>query len=200
MLLFLLITLLGGCTNQKETMEQKQHPVKLSVSVKDLTPPVIYCSKDSITVNLGTVFLLDDIITVKDNVDGPIGYECQGSFDINKAGQYILLIKAVDHAGNSSSKNITISVIDPTPIAPPVDQPKQQPSSTPNETSEPEKSPTPSVDSSIISRDYLYSDGYTMESASSACSNDLHSSGRSGSCDPITDEHGIYLGMHLTLY
>lgn len=200
MLLFLLIMLLGGCTNQEEIIDHKQHEAKLSVSVKDLTPPVIYCSKESITVNLGTGFLLDDIITVKDNIDGPIGYECQGSFDVNKAGQYILLIKAVDHAGNSSSKNITINVIDPAPIAPPVDQPKQQPSSTPKETSEPAKTPAPSVNSSVVLRDYLYSDGYTMESASSACSNDLHASGRSGSCDPITDEHGIYLGMHLSLY
>lgn len=198
MLLFLLVMLLGGCTNQEETIGHKQYEAKLNVSVKDLTPPVIYCSKESITVNLGTGFLLDDIITVKDNVDGLIGYECQGSFDVNKAGQYILLIKAVDHAGNSSSKNITINVINPTPIAPPVDQPKQQPSSTP--ASELEKSPAPSVNSSVVSRDYLYSDGYTMESASSACSNDLHASGRSGSCDPITDEHGIYLGMHLSLY
>lgn len=46
-------------------------------------------------------------------------------------------------------------------------------------------------------KQYLFSQGYDMSSAPSACQNDLLSSGYSGSCTPIQDSDGIYLGMQL---
>lgn len=46
-------------------------------------------------------------------------------------------------------------------------------------------------------KQYLFSQGYDMSSAPSACQNDLLSSGHSGSCTPIQDSDGIYLGMQL---
>ena len=46
-------------------------------------------------------------------------------------------------------------------------------------------------------KQYLFSQGYDMSSAPSACQNDLLSSGYSGSCTPIQDGDGIYLGMQL---
>lgn len=49
-------------------------------------------------------------------------------------------------------------------------------------------------------QDFLFSQGYDMSSAPSACESALNSSGRSGACTPIQDSDGIYLGMRLSLY
>ena len=65
-------------------------------------------------------------------------------------------------------------------------------SNSPNQTQQP---------SSIapVTRDYLFSQGYDMTSAPSACQSALMASGRSGSCTPVQDSNGIYLGMRLIL-
>lgn len=49
-------------------------------------------------------------------------------------------------------------------------------------------------------QDFLFSQGYDMSTAPSACESALNSSGRSGACTPIQDSDGIYLGMRLSLY
>lgn len=54
--------------------------------------------------------------------------------------------------------------------------------------------PTPTQPSN---KQYLFSQGYDMSSAPSACQSDLLSSGYTGSCTPIQDSDGIYLGMQL---
>lgn len=53
--------------------------------------------------------------------------------------------------------------------------------------------------STPVTRDYLFSQGYDMSSAPSACQSALMASGRSGSCTPLQDSNGIYLGMRLVL-
>lgn len=53
--------------------------------------------------------------------------------------------------------------------------------------------------STPVTRNYLFSQGYDMSSAPSACQSALMASGRSGSCTPLQDSNGIYLGMRLVL-
>lgn len=55
------------------------------------------------------------------------------------------------------------------------------------------------ISSTPVTRDYLFSQGYDMSSAPSACQSALMASGRSGSCTPLQDSNGIYLGMRLVL-
>ena len=57
------------------------------------------------------------------------------------------------------------------------------------------------VDKPVISnKDYLFSDGFDMDSAASVCQADLLSSGKGGSCIPLKNAEGEYVGMRLTLY
>lgn len=49
-------------------------------------------------------------------------------------------------------------------------------------------------------RDFLFSDGYTMENVTQAAQEYLTSSGYSGECIPIKDSDGVYLGMRVTFY
>ena len=141
---------LGGCADQVDApSKESSDDTKISIRIKDLTSPQIIVENEYL-LNQGDEFNLQNHVKVIDNLDGEIGYECEGSFDTSKSGQYILLLTAKDAAGNS--------------------------------------------------RDYLYTDGYSMTSASEACSRDLHTSKRSGRCDPIMNKEGIYIGVHLELY
>lgn len=72
--------------------------------------------------------------------------------------------------------------------------PQQSVQQTPQQTQTPTIQPSRPKPSN---KQYLFSQGYDMSSAPSACQNDLLSSGFSGSCTPIQDSDGIYLGMQL---
>lgn len=188
--LIMIVFVLCGCTPQEEDQNEELYAeAKISVSIRDLTPPVIL-AKDVYTVQQGQDFHLQDYVQVSDNMDKNTGYECQGSFDTAKSGQYVVLLTATDTAGNQTQKNVTIIV-----TAPPTSEPEVE-----NPPIIKESEPKPPQQVEGFSRDYLYAEGYTMSSASEACSKDLNSSGRSGRCDPILNAEGIYTGMHLQLY
>ena len=184
----MIILVLSGCQNEKETAipVQEHQESSLTVSIKDLTPPIIQC-EPSYTVPVGTFFVLQDHVKVSDNMDETIGYHCQGSYDTRVAGQYTLLLTATDKAGNETNKNVTIVVTAPLKKEPTVP-------------TQPKTNQEQPIKTEIQSRDYWLKDGYTLTSASDACSSDLHASGRSGSCDAIRDEDGICIGMHLSIY
>jgi len=49
-------------------------------------------------------------------------------------------------------------------------------------------------------KDFLFTDGYTMENVTQAAENYLKSFNASGECIPIKDSEGIYLGMRVIFY
>lgn len=192
--LYLIVFALGGC-QKKEDVEASMKTTSLHAVVKDLTPPVISSTQDVYNIKLGTAFQLQDEITVMDNMDGELAFQCVDSFDVHKAGQYILQITAKDASGNTASKNITVNVVSDTstpkkedPVNPPAEAPASSVPAT-----------VPPVQPGITSKSYLFTDGYTISNVAQVCQADLLASGRGGSCHPITDEHGIYIGMELIL-
>lgn len=134
-----------------------------------------------------------------------------------------LVIEATDKSGNVSKKKIKINInekkVEKEDVKTENDEDKEkhdtsseqhiQESSTQSNQSvqqsvqqAPQQSqitPAPSQPSrpKPSNKQYLFSQGYDMSSAPSACQNDLLSSGYSGSCTPIQDSDGIYLGMQL---
>ena len=59
---------------------------------------------------------------------------------------------------------------------------------------------TEQVSSKPANKDFLFTDGYTMENVTQAAQNYLTSSGYAGECNPIKDNEGVYLGMRVTFY
>ena len=51
-----------------------------------------------------------------------------------------------------------------------------------------------------VNKDFLFTDGYTMENVTQIAQDYLKSSGYAGECIPIKDEDGVYLGMRVTFY
>lgn len=190
LLLFILLLsfMLSGCKEQihNESLSENTSAA-ISVVVKDLTPPTIEC-KDTFTVTAGSSFDLRDHIKVSDNIDNDLTYECIGSYHTDSAGQYIIQIKAADRAGNQASKNVSVYV-------------KAAPSAPhDNNQNTPQEHTPVKPRAEIHSQDFLYSSGYDMDTASQACSTALHASGKSGSCDPLQNDDGIYIGMRLQIY
>lgn len=49
-------------------------------------------------------------------------------------------------------------------------------------------------------KDFLFTDGYTMDNVTQAAQDYLQSFSYSGECVPIKDNEGVYLGMRVTFY
>lgn len=144
----------------------------------------------------------------------------------NKTGTYKLVIKAWDTSGNTASKKLTVIIKDTkkeqeekqkkeeeekqreAERQQQQQQSQQTQASSTNTNNSVSNSPATSnssaqtqqpSSSTPVTRDYLFSQGYDMSSAPSACQSALMASGRSGSCTPLQDSNGIYLGMRLVL-
>ena len=65
---------------------------------------------------------------------------------------------------------------------------------------QPETKNEQQVSSKPTNKDFLFTDGYTMENVTQAAQDYLRSSGHAGECTPIKDNEGIYLGMRVTFY
>lgn len=144
----------------------------------------------------------------------------------NKTGTYKLVIKAWDTSGNTASKKLTVIIKDTKKEQ--EEKQKEEEEETQREAerqqqqqqSQQTQAPSTNTNNSVsnspatsnssaqtqqpssstpVTRDYLFSQGYDMSSAPSACQSALMASGRSGSCTPLQDSNGIYLGMRLVL-
>lgn len=56
------------------------------------------------------------------------------------------------------------------------------------------------VSSKPENKDFLFTDGYTMDNVTQAAQDYLSASGHAGECTPIKDNEGIYLGMRVIFY
>ena len=76
------------------------------------------------------------------------------------------------------------------------DNPKENPQTTTASNENKEKN----TKEKPANRDFLFTDGYTMENVIQAAQDYLKASGHAGECIPIKDDEGIYLGMRVTFY
>ncbi len=90
---------------------------KLKVNVKDISAPVINLSKSSVTINVNKSFNPKDYLSkVFDNLDGNLKDKVTIKNNVNtkREGDYTVVYSIKDEAGNSTSKTLYVSVIDPT--------------------------------------------------------------------------------------
>ena len=85
-----------------------------TVNVVDATAPVITLNgSNPMSVSQGSVFT-DPGATATDNVDGSVAVTASGSVNTAVPGTYILTYTATDVAGNSTSTDRTVNVVDAT--------------------------------------------------------------------------------------
>lgn len=76
--------------------------------VKDTEGPVIEAS--NLSIYTGNSIDIKSKVKCVDKVDDEVECVVSGSYDVNKAGSYAINIKATDKSGNTSSKDITLTV------------------------------------------------------------------------------------------
>lgn len=155
------------------------------------------------------LFILKDNHTPVEKMELSINLD-KDSF---KPGDNIkLFVQATDVSGNKTKRTIKIHIQEEkkkeqkpneetkdSPVGPANNvqipsSPSAQESYTPPVQQTPPPAPKPA------NKQFLFSDGYDMSSAPSACQQELLSSGRAGACTPLQDAEGIYYGMQLTYY
>lgn len=202
---------LTSCSNKVQSNDVKESNAKIVVTVKDLTPPTITLKNENVELVLGKTdkFDLDDYVIIDDNLDHNLTYQVVGEYDLKKSGTYSLTIYAEDLDGNKATTDFQIEVkedkkiekeethqtIDPTlPIIPlPPNLPTVEQPVIPDRTV---NSPVPE------NKNFLFSDGYTYQSAFDACAiygkSVLNSNNASSYlCTPIKED-GKYKGYLIT--
>lgn len=201
----------GGLDTLGETIlifESNKVRVEKIITVVDTTAPVIHIDQSEIGVEVNNEFFnIKDIVKVTDTFDKNVSVSVDGSFDINTPGTYDVQLIAKDSSGNTANKSMTILVKEKEKeIVTVVEEKKVFVSGSSNNGSENSKPPSEKKSSSKGSkpgnRKYLFSDGYNMETAPSACKVDLMNASKSGwggECRKIGEAPNIK-GMELVIY
>lgn len=88
-----------------------------------------------------------------------------------------------------------------TEIKPVVEKPKEVvETSKPNATTSSKKEEVKQEKAKPSNKDFLFTDGYTMDNVTNVARDYLKSSGYAGECIPLKDNEGIYIGMRVIFY
>ena len=93
----------------------------LTVKVGDLSAPKISLSKSSVEITKGKSFSAKKYLeSATDNKDGNLTSKVKISSSVNtkKAGKYTVTYSVSDKAGNTTSKSLKVTVVNPDDIAP----------------------------------------------------------------------------------
>lgn len=193
------------------------------VRIVDTTPPEITLHRSEIELSLEDYrkadFMQEISVTDSCSKDTDLKVEGKASAEPDPGTEFDYVITAEDGSGNQSEVVIKVRILEEKKEEEnTVSDPKEDGSSkepelkmeTPMVNPEPVQPVAPSVQQPVITppvvappvqrpanRSYMFSDGYTMQTAPSACQSDLMASGASGACIPIQDADGIYKGMQL---
>lgn len=97
-------------------------------------------------------------------------------------------------------KEICNIVVNPKPVEQPTTEKATQPKSPASSTGGRKQERTtkqPQPTKNYPNKDFLFSDGYTMDNVTEAAYAYLKESGKSGSCIPLKNSEGIYIGMRV---
>ena len=189
-----------------------------TAKIVDKTKPTIKLKNDVLEFEVGEMEDIEKYYEIKDNYDKSsdlkITIEGLTDLDKNKTGGYTITITAEDSSGNKDKKKLLIKIKDTKKEqeekeAQEKAEAKQKAKEEAEKNSNSNDSSNSSTSSSStqsqatystpVTKDFLFSDGYDIETAPMACNSALDASPRSGSCTPLQDSEGIYYGMRLTL-
>lgn len=182
-----------------------------TIRVKDISAPKIKIKKKVIELTMEEYKNYDftKVIVITDNWDKDDPLVDLTVSEIKGVGKYTITITAKDKAGNISKDKMSLKIKGE--AKPSIEEEKEEtqkeedliqkpnyPVSSPNVEPAPNQPPAQSTTPKPPNQDFLFSDGYTIENVGGICHNALQSSGYSGSCSPLKDASGIYIGMRLT--
>lgn len=216
--------LLGDALLRYTTNDPDQRYITKKIRIADTSAPLITLKDDELILDAAEYASYDfnAFIDVTDNwTDDEPRIDIIIKTKVDDA-HYIMQVIAKDIWDNQSSENFDLYLkhppqdekeeFDELPENPNVqlpaviEQPIQNETFDPNihePAEEPLISEPPVVNQtpeSIKSKEFLFTEGYTISNVSEACHAELVASSKSGSCTPIKGKDGILLGMKLEYY
>lgn len=102
------------------TKDGEEKKIPYTINIKDNQAPVIVLKQETVTLNVGDQFQIDEVITsVSDIVDGKLtksegeakgSYWISGEVDTSQAGSFQVIVKAMDKHDNKAEKTIKVNV------------------------------------------------------------------------------------------
>ena len=183
------------------------------INILDTTAPVIEFDVEAIEVEIGnSYFDLHNLIEVNDNYDENVKLQVDGHYNLDEVGDYRLKLIAKDSSGNESQRDVVVkvlekekevvTVVEEVPVYVEGGNSNNPPQSSGNNTKPTEPSNNNPNTPKPSSKTYMFEDGYTIQTAPKACSEDLNKAyyaGWGGSCTAIYNESGVATGMKLTI-
>lgn len=195
-----IVSLIKINTNDKQNIpveEPQEEQEKL-----DLVAPILTLNKDSIEITEGDEIDYKSYIeSAIDDVDGDITNKVlYFEIDTTKVGENIITYYVLDSSNNMSKKELKVIIKEQEKELPETNNKPVEEAKPNNNINSNTSSNEPQNKSEIkekITKYFLFSDGYTMSDVVDACANELKKIGVAGTCTPLTDSNGIYLGMKL---
>lgn len=211
-----------GVQNITYSFSDGSEDVVEEIEVKDTIKPVIKLKNERIELKLSEFKKMKSwkkYYEVSDNYfEAPTSTESLDKKNVDYGDILHLDIIAIDVSGNKSTARMIIKIKEKEKPEDKQNENREEKESTqhketiPNQIQNSEKETTysdrnpneylPRTEnkSKLAGKKYLFSEGWDMSSAPNQCQIDLRNSNASGSCIPIQDANGIYLGMELVFY
>ncbi len=197
-----------------ETNDTENHWITKTVSIKDTTPPQIALKgldqKKSITLLYKDFqkYNFSKNIEVRDNYDHNPVVQVEVQNKLSDS-EYMIVVKASDCFDNISQETFKVNIKQKDFISNKKDNSTDKNSNKKKHnvsSNKKKRQAKTSIDTSIKKQNFYFGKTYelngkkvecSMKNVNAICTSKLSKSGKSGSCIPITDKNGIYIGMAL---
>lgn len=198
--------------NEKNIPEQKNiTQVQDEVVVEDTEKPIITLKAKQISIYQNdTINYSEYIESAIDNKDGNITQNIKyNTIDTSQIGEFEIIYSVQDEAKNEATEKIQVIIIEKkdenTETASSTNSNKKEndKSSSSNNTKQQNSSGTTSTQKSnktTKTKDFLFADGYDMNTVSKAANDYIDANGGRGEAYPIRDDEGIIIGMRVKIY
>ena len=100
-------------TTEKKTEEKTEATTQKKNNSEDTEDPIFLIFRSSPTIEVGDTFDIHEFIGYGDNIDRDVDLNVIGTVDESHVGTYALTVTIQDDAGNKSSRNMTVEVVEP---------------------------------------------------------------------------------------
>lgn len=222
-IILIFVMLVGGVvswiyisSSRNNTSKQNVTQIQEETKIKDTEKPVITLKAKQISIfQNDTINYKSYIESVIDNADGNITQNVKyNTIDTSQLGEFQIIYSVQDKAKNEATEQIKVIINkredttkEETPSSNTSDKKKNdKPSS--NSTGGTSQQKTGGTSSTTKNnekrepktKDFLFTDGYDMNTVSKAASDYIDANGGRGEAYPIRDQEGIIIGMRVKIY
>lgn len=221
-IILIVILLVGGIglwiyisSNKNNISRQKITQIQEETKIEDTEKPVITLKAKQISIfQNDTINYAEYIESAIDNIDGNITQNVKyNTIDTSKIGEFKITYSVQDKAKNEATEQIKVIINKreektekETSTSDTSNKTNNKPASNSTGSTSQQKTGGTSATSKNNekrkpkTKDFLFTDGYDMNTVSKAASDYIDANGGRGEAYPIRDQEGIIIGMRVKIY